>query len=214
MARTPCGSTVVWSVQPSLVTPDGADAAIAAAYEQVGGPARLNVVSGTGGTVRYLWIDRGTGSSETPGTSQGTSVIGNTAYTQHAYLPGAKGDALQAQVLADVLRDLGVSAPTSGTTLSPEDAAALTARCAATAEPTEPAPDAAVAPEVDLPPSPTEAVPRTTDRPTADKRLVSRTVGGGLVGVAVAGVALYVLLPLVLPRLRRKTATDSAGSTS
>lgn len=210
-ARTACGSTVTWSVSASLVTPGSAEAAVAAAYEQVAGPARLDVQAADAGTVRYLWIDRGTGSSETPATSQGTSVLGGTVYTQHAYLPGAEGTALKAQVLRDVLKDLGVTAPTSGATLSAADRAALVEICAAApvaapsvtaapgdVAPAEQAPTAAPASQVDdARPSNSEGAPAST------------TLGLALVAVGILGVVLYLAVPPILPRLRRKPAAPA-----
>lgn len=214
-SRTPCGTSLTWSVQPSLVTPDDAAAAIASAYEQVAGPARLDAISGDAGTVRFLWIDKGTGSSETPGTSTGTSVLGGVEYVQHAYLPGVEGDALRAQVLVDVLKDLGAAAPTSGSTLNAEDAAALTAACAAAPEPTaDPtaAPDDAPGEDTsaDDAAAPDDSAPVPADDAGAPDRTL---LGLALVGVAVVGVAGYLLVPVVLARLRRKPAPDTAGST-
>lgn len=224
-ARTPCGSSLTWSVRPSLVTPDDGPAAIAAAYEAVAGPARLDVTGGDAGTVRYLWIDRGTGDLTTPGTAQGTSLLGGIEFVQHAYAPGVEGDALRTQVLRDILRDLGVTSPTSGPTLSGEDAAALAAVCAAA-----PAPAPSVAPE-DAPAAPPtdDAVPAPADDapdedapadgPPADDAdapapALSKTIGLALVAVALAGVALYTIAPAVLSRLRRRQAAPDAAAAS
>lgn len=215
-AATGCGSSVNWSIRPSLVAPKDFGEIISNAYAQVEGPARLRPSESAEGEVRWLIIDRGVGSTVTPGSSRQTALLGGAVYRQHALLP-AEGDALRAEVLRIVLADLGIES-TSGATLSAEDAAALEARCAK-APPAPVEPDGTEEPAVEETPAvetPAVEEPSVDEGPAAaapnrpDADTPNRSLGLALVGVAVVGVAGYLAAPVVLPRLRRTPATDPA----
>jgi hypothetical protein len=219
-----CGGTVTWGVS-SWATPAEVHPAVAAAWEQVAPLAGITAVNVEeyDADVRWSWIDRGTGSRTPAGTSQRRTLLGDRVYTEHAHLPGVTGPDLRQAVLLDVLRDLGLSAPTStGGTVSPEDAQQIQALCESqAADPANPADtvddeaddaDAAAEPVVeDDGEAGAPAAPVTAPVTATDNTGLPRAVGYAAAALALLGVGGYLLAPGLLARRRQD---DSAEATA
>ncbi|TQL58747.1 hypothetical protein [Oryzihumus leptocrescens] len=217
--HTQCGRAVVWSLSPSTSTPDGAAAAIAAAYGQVAGVTGVRASQGTPEAVRWEWIEPLTGDNRTPGDQDDSTALGTRIFWAHVHGPddhqGETG--LRASVLRDILHDFGVAAPTSSATLSAADRVALRRVCAderasALAVKAGKA-KAHVAGGSTPPTSGAATMPHHTGSPSVPP--LARTVLLAIAGLISLGlVAIWLPLPAIRHRIaafggRRRSATGA-----